>query len=66
MIRLKVETISETLRSRAYMFTCSYLTAWNNYLTEDEKEGYSFDDVKSYMKMHRSFLDCSYKWKERV
>lgn len=48
-----IKTVAELLYFRAYMFTCSYVTAWNNHLDEDEKMGFTYMQVVSYL--------CNYK-----
>lgn len=37
--------VSKLLSFRAYIFTCSYRTAWDNWLEENEKEGFAFEDM---------------------
>lgn len=37
------------LTSRAYIFTCSYKTAWDNWLTDEEKQDYTFDEIMDYL-----------------
>jgi len=41
--------VSELLKDRAFMFACSYKTAWNEHMKDDEKEGYTFNQVIDYI-----------------
>ncbi len=38
------------LKFRAAIFTCSYKTAWNNFIDADILEAYSFDEVMDYIR----------------
>jgi hypothetical protein len=37
------------LEKRAYIFNCSYKTAWDRYISEIEKEGFTFDEINNLM-----------------
>jgi hypothetical protein len=37
------ETVARLISNRAYIFTCSYKTAWNQYMTDEEKQGFTYD-----------------------
>ena len=37
----RLERVIERIKKRAYIFNCSYQTAWDNYLADGEKEGFS-------------------------
>lgn len=39
----KEEKVARLVSNRAYIFTCSYKTAWEQWMTEDEKEGFSYE-----------------------
>jgi hypothetical protein len=39
------ERVLRLLIKRAYMFTCSYKTAWENWLEDDEKEGFTYEYI---------------------
>ena len=37
------ERVARLLSRRAYIFTCSYKTAWKQWLGEEEKEGFTYE-----------------------
>lgn len=37
--------VAEIVRRRAFMYTCSYETAWNNWLDDGEKAGFTFEEL---------------------
>lgn len=39
----KEERVAIIVCKRSYMFTCSYRTAWNQWMSEEEKEGFTYD-----------------------
>lgn len=51
-MRIDIEPLSEYLKWRSYIFTCSYETAWNNYIDESLKV-YTFDEVYDYIQSKR-------------
>ena len=44
-----LNSVASILTTRSYMFTCSYSTAWSQWMEAEEKRGYSFDDVFNYI-----------------
>jgi hypothetical protein len=40
-----IETVLQILKRRSYIFTCSYETAWKNWMTNDEKAGVTFEEI---------------------
>ena len=40
-----MEKAIETVKRRAELFTCSYKTAWKNYMEEDEKQGFTIEQI---------------------
>lgn len=45
----KEDRVCRLLAKRAYIFTCSSRTAWDNWLEEDEKEGFTYDYIIDYL-----------------
>lgn len=46
----KEERVARIVSRRAYMFTCSYKTVWDQWMDEREKEGLSYERlVLDYM-----------------
>jgi hypothetical protein len=46
----KEERVVRLLSKRAFIFTCSYRTVWEQYMTKEEKEGFTYDYlVMDYM-----------------
>jgi hypothetical protein len=46
----KEEKVARLLCWRAYIFTCSYKTAWEIFMMDDEKLGFTYDYlVADYM-----------------
>jgi len=45
VVDLNITKVSEILLNRAYIFTCSYETAWTQWMDEDEKEQFTFNEV---------------------
>lgn len=41
--------VAELLKKRAYMFLCSYKTAWIKWLEEEEKQGFTYEEVMKYI-----------------
>ncbi|WP_079708609.1 hypothetical protein [Paraliobacillus ryukyuensis] len=42
------KVVAELVKVRAYIFTCSYKTAWENWLDDDEKYDFTFEQIKKY------------------
>ncbi len=45
----QTKAVAELVKVRAYIFTCSYKTAWENYLDDDEKYDFTFEQIKEYL-----------------
>jgi hypothetical protein len=43
------ERVSRLMINRGYIFTCSYQTTWNQYMTEDEKQDFTFEYIMDYI-----------------
>lgn len=43
------ETVVRTMSQRAFIFTCCYKTAWEQYMTKEEKHNLSFEHVYDYL-----------------
>jgi hypothetical protein len=46
---MDIRTVSSILKRRAYIFTCSYKTAWENWLTVEEKQGFTYKEIIQYI-----------------
>ena len=50
IISKKEERVARIVPRIAFMFTCSYKTAWEQWMDENEKEGFSYEHlVLDYM-----------------
>lgn len=44
------EKVARIVSRRAYMFTCSYKTVWEQWMSDDEKDGFTYENlVLDYM-----------------
>lgn len=54
MTYMDIKEVVKLLERRAYIFTCSYTTAWENWLTDEEKQGLSYEEVLDYMEKEKA------------
>jgi hypothetical protein len=47
---MSIHEAAANLKFKAAIFTCSYKTAWNNFVESDTLEAYSFDEVMDYIR----------------
>lgn len=45
-----VHAVAILVKRRAEMFTWSYKTAWDNWVEDEEKQGFKYEQVKVYLK----------------
>ncbi|MFA2606336.1 hypothetical protein ABR763_26255 [Bacillus cereus] len=46
---LNVEKVAEVLKNQSFMFTCSYKTAWENYMHPFITKKFTFGEVMTYI-----------------
>ena len=51
--------VADLLKARAYIFTCSYKTAWELWLEDNEKFDFTFEEIKEYIELSNSQFDHS-------
>ncbi|EJQ96012.1 hypothetical protein IGW_01199 [Bacillus cereus ISP3191] len=48
-MHLEIEKVAEVLKNQSVMFTCSYKTAWENYMHPFITERFTFKEVITYI-----------------
>lgn len=43
------EVVAKLVRVRAYIFTCTYQTTWTLWLDEEEKQGYTYQEIAEHL-----------------
>lgn len=43
------KVVAELLKSRAFIFTCSYKTVWENYMDDNEKYDFTYEEIIEYL-----------------
>lgn len=46
---MEIKTVAKILMRRAYIFTCSYRTAWVQWMEQEEKSSFKFDEIFDYI-----------------
>lgn len=57
MKEITLRHVGNKLRRRAYMFTCSYKTAWENWMEKKHTEKFSFEEVVEHLEKGRGEND---------
>lgn len=42
--------VANLVKQRAFIFTCSYQTAWSLWLDEEEQQGYKYTEIAKHLK----------------
>lgn len=45
--------VAELLELRAYIFTCSYQTAWEQYMEDNEKFNFTLEEILDYLRLKK-------------
>jgi len=45
----QLKRVIKLTKKRAYIFTCSYKTAWDNWMLEEEKEWYLYEEIEPHL-----------------
>lgn len=45
--------VAELLELRAFIFTCSFRTAWKEYLEDDEKFDFTLEEILNYIRLKK-------------
>lgn len=45
-----IKEVAKYLKFRAFIFMCSYQTAWNQHLSLSERSNFNFEDVYNFIK----------------
>jgi len=48
-VLMDIREVARLLKWRAYIFTCSYATAWELWLELEEKRGFAFEEVLAFI-----------------